>query len=409
MAKSSSVSESKINGAHPKNAMSEGAERETEEAKLSSTLGTQSRANRTRGKKKRKRSVIKTAVSGVGQATSNESASARGKFPKHSVEKALRVPGLILSQNAGKPCTDKEAAAFAGLGSPSGLFGVEISSAIKYGFLERPKKGTLAVTQLARKAIRPQEPDDKLSALREAILKAPDISEVYANYRGENLPDREFLENAIRDKFAIPTDKIADFISVFHESLTSAKLIEDHDGKQRVLDVSKDGESLVKTAGTVTPVAQRAGAATGDSCFVMMPFAPPIGSYYSLVYEPAIRKAGLVPIRADTDIFGTGKIMDQIWQGIAAAKVLVAELTTKNPNVFYELGLAHSLKKPVVLVSSNDKDVPFDLQHIRVIYYDVTDPFWGTKLLDKVAENIVSAIQNPEEAVFKGNVAMAAK
>ena len=138
-----------------------------------------------------------------------------------------------------------------------------------------------------------------------------------------------------------------------------------------------------------------------DTCFVMMPFAPPHGSYDLQVYEPAIKKAGLKPVRADSEIFGAGKIIDQIWTGINAAKVLVAELTTKNPNVFYELGLAHALKKPVVLVSSNDKDVPFDLQHIRVIYYDVTDPFWGNKLLDKVAENILSAIKNPEEAIFK--------
>ena len=94
--------------------------------------------------------------------------------------------------------------------------------------------------------------------------------------------------------------------------------------------------------------------------------------------------------------------MDQVWSGINAAKVLVAELTTRNPNVFYELGLAHALKKRVVLVSSNEADVPFDLKHIRVIYYDVTDPFWGSKLLDKVAENILSAIQNPEEAIFRG-------
>jgi hypothetical protein len=46
--------------------------------------------------------------------------------------------------------------------------------------------------------------------------------------------------------------------------------------------------------------------------------------------------------------------------------------------------------------------VPFDLQHIRVIYYDVNDPFWGTKLIEKVAENILSALTNPEEAIFKG-------
>ena len=75
-------------------------------------------------------------------------------------------------------------------------------------------------------------------------------------------------------------------------------------------------------------------------------------------------------------------------------------MTTRNPNVFYELGLAHALQKPVVLVSSNSDDVPFDLKHIRVIYYDVKDPFWGEKLIEKVAENIVSAIKNPEEAIF---------
>jgi hypothetical protein len=133
----------------------------------------------------------------------------------------------------------------------------------------------------------------------------------------------------------------------------------------------------------------------------MMPFAAPLGTYYEQVYKPAIEKAGLRAVRADTDIFGTGKIIDQIWAGINAAKVLVAELTSRNPNVFYELGLAHAFEKPVVLVSSNEQDVPFDLQHIRVIYYDVTDPFWGNKLLDKVAENILSALKNPEEAVLR--------
>lgn len=60
------------------------------------------------------------------------------------------------------------------------------------------------------------------------------------------------------------------------------------------------------------------------------------------------------------------------------------------------------MKKPVVLVSTREENVPFDLQHIRVIYYDVSDPFWGAKLIENVAENILSAIKNPEEAVFKG-------
>jgi len=132
----------------------------------------------------------------------------------------------------------------------------------------------------------------------------------------------------------------------------------------------------------------------------MMPFADPLGGYYTTVYQPAIDKAKLKAVRADAEIFGTGKIIDQIWAGIHTARVLVAELTGRNPNVLYELGLAHALRKPVVLISSNEDDVPFDVRHVRVIYYDVRDPFWGTKLIEKVAENILSALKNPKEAIL---------
>ncbi|MBU0641334.1 MAG: nucleoside 2-deoxyribosyltransferase [Planctomycetes bacterium] len=189
---------------------------------------------------------------------------------------------------------------------------------------------------------------------------------------------------------------------VFTDTLQKADLLEEHNDKFRVVDFSADSASTTGQSARLKKLGKSVNVDANDSCFVMMPFAKPHGDYYSTIYEPAISKAGLTPVRADNEVFGAGKIMDQVWSGITSAKVLVAELTTKNANVFYELGLAHALKKPVVLVSSNEEDVPFDLHHIRVIYYDVNDPFWGQKLLEKVAENILSAIQNPEEAIFKG-------
>ncbi len=321
------------------------------------------------------------------------------KYPRHSVEKALRIPRAIIDQNAGKPCSEKDSAKFVGVGF-NGPFRVEVSSAIKYGFLERPQTGMVGVTDRARQAIRPQKPGDEIEALRQAVLAAPEISEVYSHYRGEYLPDGTFFEHALVDKFKIPADKVGEFTEIFLASLQSAKLVEKKDDKYRILDVN-----IAPPAEDAGPLAKKlsvgARVSADDSCFVVMSFAPPIGSYFQKIYEPAIKKAGLRAVRADADIFGTGKIMDQIWAGINAAKVLVAELTTRNPNVFYELGLAHAKEKPVVLVSSNEGDVPFDLKHIRVIYYDTTDPFWGQKLIDKVAENIVSALNNPEEAVFQ--------
>jgi hypothetical protein len=322
------------------------------------------------------------------------------KYPRNSVEKSLRIPKAILEQNAGRPCTVKESAAFLGVGA-AGAYQVEVSSGIKYGFLERPNPGQITVTERAKRVLRPQDPQDKLDGLREAVLNAPVISEVYGHYRGENLPDSQFFFNALVDTFGVPSDKVAEFQDILIDSLKVAELLVENDGKFRVTDISQGSSSTGSRSPTLKKLEKSVKVDAGDSCFVMMPFAPPLGDYYSKIYKPAIEKAGLRPVRADADIFGTGKIIDQIWAGINSAKVLVAELTTRNPNVFYELGLAHALEKPVVLVSSNEADIPFDLKHIRVIYYDVTDPFWGNKLLDKVAENILSAIEHPEEAVLR--------
>jgi hypothetical protein len=332
--------------------------------------------------------------------TKNAATSARAKYPRHSVERSLRIPKAILEKNAGKSCTPANAAGYLGVG-PKGPFAVEIASAMKYGFLERPEPGKIQPTELARRIIRPTSPEDEVKGYREAILNAPDISDVYKHYRGENIPDETFFKNTLVEKFKIPDADLADFKQIFFESLEKAKLLEKHGDKVRVLDVSAEVEPHEQTAQRLKKLGAAVEVKAGETCFVMQPFASPHGDYYDKIFKPAIDKTGLTPVRADADIFGTGKIIDQIWRGINAAKVLVAELTTRNANVLYELGLAHALKKPVVLVSSNQPDVPFDLHHIRVIYYDVTDPFWGIKLIEKVAENILSALKNPEEAIFK--------
>lgn len=333
--------------------------------------------------------------------TKNEKSTKVPPYPRHSLEKALRIPKGILEQNAGKVCTDEESATYVKVKYNKGHYIVEINSAIKFGLLDRPASGKIELTKLARKIFKPLEANDRVAGLQEAVLTAPVIAEVYSHYRGENLPDSNIFNNVLTEKFKIPEEKLGDFKNIFFESLKYAELITEHEGKFRVIDISAEPTAHEKTTETFKKLERTTKVKTGDTCFVMMPFANPLGTYYEKIYKPAIEKAGLTPIRADNEIFGTGKIIDQIWVGINSAKVLIAELTNRNPNVFYELGLAHALQKPVVLISSNENDVPFDLHHIRVIYYDVADPFWGTKLIEKVAENLLSAIKNPEEAIFK--------
>ncbi len=101
-----------------------------------------------------------------------------------------------------------------------GPFSVELSSAIKYGFLLRPQPGTVELTELGKKALKPQNPSDELDALRQAVLNAPKISDVYKYYRGENIPDEPFFGNVLSDKFGIPAEKHDEFKSVFLKILT---------------------------------------------------------------------------------------------------------------------------------------------------------------------------------------------
>ncbi len=143
---------------------------------------------------------------------------------------------------------------------------------------------------------------------------------------------------------------------------------------------------------------KKAGKKLSGKCFVLMPFKEPFDTYYKLIIEPAVTKAGLKPQRGDS-LFLPTPIMGDIWSMIQDAKVLVAEFTGKNPNVFYELGLGHAIGKPIVLISETMDDVPFDLQALRVILYNKDDPKWGEKLRTDIVAALKATVSEPVKAV----------
>jgi hypothetical protein len=134
------------------------------------------------------------------------------------------------------------------------------------------------------------------------------------------------------------------------------------------------------------------------TCFVLMPFSDPFDMYYRAIFEPAVKSVNLKPLRGDS-LFRPSPIMADVWSMIRDAKVILAELTTKNANVFYELGLAHAIGKPVVLVAESMDDVPFDLQQLRVLLYNKNDPAWGEILQDAIKRSIEETLAEPVEAV----------
>lgn len=102
--------------------------------------------------------------------------------------------------------------------------------------------------------------------------------------------------------------------------------------------------------------------------FMIMPFAPEFQSLYRDYIRPVVTTFGLEIKRAD-DFFSHRNIMDEIWTGIATSSFVVADCTGRNPNVLYELGVAHTLGKPTILLSQEMHDLPFDVQGRRVILY----------------------------------------
>ena len=92
-------------------------------------------------------------------------------------------------------------------------------------------------------------------------------------------------------------------------------------------------------------------------------------------------------------------MVEQIWEQIEKAKLLLADLSGKNANVFYELGLAHAARKPVIFTASDTDDVPFDLRHLRVIIYDIREPEWAPLLRKSIVEHMRNAIKDPEKSI----------
>jgi hypothetical protein len=114
-----------------------------------------------------------------------------------------------------------------------------------------------------------------------------------------------------------------------------------------------------------------------SACFVIQPFdSGKFDKRFEDVFSPAIRAAGLDPYRVDKDP-GVDVPIDSIESGIRDSAACLADITTDNPNVWYELGFAIASGRPVVMVCADDqtrRKYPFDIQHRTVISYQSDSP-----------------------------------
>lgn len=135
-----------------------------------------------------------------------------------------------------------------------------------------------------------------------------------------------------------------------------------------------------------------------SQCFIVMPFSvESLNIVFEDFVKPTLVDRCKLRVERGDDLFGSNVIMDDIAKSIKRSRLIIADLTGKSPNVFYEVGIAHALNKEVLLMTQSIDDVPFDLRHRRALVYEYTPR--GCKKLEKdLYENVQKMLGHAQAA-----------
>lgn len=162
--------------------------------------------------------------------------------------------------------------------------------------------------------------------------------------------------------------------------------------QEKITHVAKEETREVSTGSglmTVVPVFRaRDIKLQEDLCFVLIPFKPPFDRLYREKIKPTVEACGFKCLRAD-DLFSPTPILEDIWVQICKSRVIIADVTGRNPNVFYEIGIAHTVGKPVIVITQDKQDIPFDIAQFRYFVYSDDAHGWDT-----LCNNITAALRS---------------
>jgi hypothetical protein len=114
------------------------------------------------------------------------------------------------------------------------------------------------------------------------------------------------------------------------------------------------------------------------------------------IIAPAAKECGYEAIRAD-QISEPGLITSQVIQHVVEDPLVIADLTGRNPNVFYELALRHALKKPVVQIIHATESIPFDVAASRTVHVDHHDLDSAARAREEIIKQVRAVERNPAD------------
>jgi hypothetical protein len=112
-------------------------------------------------------------------------------------------------------------------------------------------------------------------------------------------------------------------------------------------------------------------AVVQHSCLYLGPFSELFETIYKNHVVPPLKNIGMLVTRAD-EIFSADVVIEDVWKEITSSSFVVADVSGRDPNVMYEIGLAHAVGRPVLMMSQSSNDIPFGLRHRRSVIYEYT-------------------------------------
>ncbi len=204
-----------------------------------------------------------------------------------------------------------------------------------------------------------------------------------------------------RRDFLFPSDTInIDELAEVVAEKTAAKVqeVQQKRDQELVEQTLKYNEALkLKPGELVFGKPSESSQFKGD-IFMIMPFAESFAGIYTDVIRPLVKELGLSITRGDEFNSVNGSIIEEVWSALNNCQFVIAEITGGNDNVFYELGIAHTLNKPAILITQATKpeNVPFDIRHLRYIQYENTVA-GGAKLREDLKTNITRLLSDLHE------------
>jgi len=295
-------------------------------------------------------------------------------YPIYSLEKALAIALAIKEKNAGNPWAPTQVAKAMGMGEKSSSLDTMTRASLLYGLTSGTRYGSaITLEKLGRDIVYAPSLEAEIVARRRAFLNVEIFIKVLEYYKGNNLPEIEFLSNTLISEFSLERELHEEFRAVFLENCTFCQIGSNWKGYE------SDIRPLSRRASEEMPALRQFAAeknVDGKRCFVIMPFSERLSNrpkgFFDEVFEslikPAAEASGFDVLTANKD--GSDVIQSTIINELMDADLVVADLTDHNPNVLFELGVRMAQEKPVAIIKTTDTGGIFDVDNmLRVFEY----------------------------------------